>query len=120
MKTTVIVALLAAAAMAPALAAPAADAHDARSDKSSVCLWTYLIDHTKFIPPQTLQFHMKDGKVWNAALNGPCPDLNFFGFSYVTRDGQICARQQSILVLETHAVCMLGDIVPAGAKTPAH
>jgi hypothetical protein len=37
-----------------------------------------------------------------------CPGLRFDGFSYVVRADEICDDLQSIRVLRTHSVCLLG------------
>lgn len=83
-----------------------------------VCLWTYLIDHTQTVDPKTVIFHMKNGDEWRNTLTSPCRGLMFHGFAYVTRDGSICDNMQSIMVLESHQVCMLGAFTPE-PKAPA-
>ena len=84
----------------------------AAKEKPLVCLWTYLIDHTRTVDAKTLLFYMKDGKVWKNTLISRCPSLTFHGFAYITRDGQICSNQQVIYVLTTHEACMLGAFEP--------
>lgn len=83
-----------------------------------VCLWTYMIDHTRTVDPGTILFYMKNGDVWRNNLPQPCNGLSFHGFAYVTRDGSICDNAQSIMVLETHDVCMLGAFTRE--PPPAH
>lgn len=92
------------------LAAGAACAQPAAPAQSGghVCLWTYMIDHTKSLDPKTLIFNMKNGDEWKNTLKWACPGLSMHGFAYVTHDGSICDNMQSIMVLETHQVCMLG------------
>ena len=77
-------------------------------DHHPVCLWTYMIDHTHTVDPKTVLFTMKNGDVWKNTLPQACNGLTFNGFEYVTRDGSICDNMQSIMVLRTHEVCMLG------------
>jgi len=101
-------ALCASTAVAAAADAPAT----APINPNTVCLWTYLIDHTHFISPRTILFYMRNGKIWQNTLVNDCPGLNFYGFEYVTRDGQICSNMQSIHVLRTHEVCLLGAFTP--------
>ena len=105
MKAIVIGAAIAALAIGTALAdpAPPPDKHE-----GPVCLWTYMIDHTKTVDRKTILFTMKNGDVWKNTLLQPCPGLMFHGFAYVTRDGSICDSMQSIMVLESHEVCQLG------------
>ena len=90
----VVFALIAASVM-PAVAAP-------------VCLKTYLIDSTKVVDAKTLDFKMTDGRVYRNALRTSCSGLRFNGFVYVTHMDEICDNMQSIRVLETHEVCLLG------------
>ena len=84
--------------LAPALAAP-------------VCLDTYRIQNTTVPNARTIMFHMKDGSVWRNALKNACPDLRFWGFVYVDRGSlnQICSNQDSVKVINTGEICMLGS-----------
>ena len=109
MKAVAAGAVIAGLAIAPAAADVAKPVPPARNN---VCLWTYLIDHTTTVDKSTILFHMRNGKIWKNTLVQPCPGLLFHGFAYVTRDGQICSNMQSIMVLETHQVCMLGAFEP--------
>jgi hypothetical protein len=102
---------LIAAAIAIALGAPAlADTGGAGPEKpgGNVCLKTSMIDTTKVIDSRTLDFRMRDGTVWRNALRGPCPSLKFDGFVYSTNYPEICGNLQSIRVLRSNAVCLLG------------
>jgi hypothetical protein len=75
----------------------------------TVCLWTNRIDHTSVKDARTIIFYMKNGKAWKNTLWSRCPGLLFSGFAYVTRDGRICSNMQSIYVLKTGGVCVLGN-----------
>jgi hypothetical protein len=102
---------IAAAAIAIALSAPAlADTGGAGPEKpgGNVCLKTSMIDTTKVIDSRTLDFRMRDGTVWRNALVNQCPSLKFYGFVYSTNYPEICGNMQSIRVLRSHEVCMLG------------
>jgi hypothetical protein len=90
-----LVCLIAASTLAPATAAP-------------VCLWTYMIDRTKVIDARTLDFRMRNGVVYRNALRTECQGLKFHGFVYVTHFDDICDNMQSIRVLESGEVCLLG------------
>jgi len=96
-------AISAAAAEEPKPAAPA---------RNTVCLWTYQIDHTTVPDKSTILFHMRDGKIWKNTLPQPCSGLLFHGFAYVAHADQICSNMQSIQVIDTHEVCMLGAFEP--------
>ncbi|HEV2650573.1 MAG TPA: hypothetical protein VGU69_04885 [Rhizomicrobium sp.] len=103
--------LIAAAAVAIALAAPAlADTGGAGPEKpgGNVCLKTSMIDTTKVIDAKTLDFRMRNGTVWRNALRGSCPSLKFNGFVYSTNYPEICGNLQSIRVLKSQTICLLG------------
>jgi hypothetical protein len=69
-----------------------------------------------------LIFTMRDGKVWRNDLQGKCPDLKFEGFSWTIPIGtEVCEREQSIRVIQSPQICMLGkftDMTPAKPKQP--
>jgi hypothetical protein len=101
-------AIPAAAALAQPMPAPS---------PSNVCLRTIDIDHTSVPDTRTILFHMKDGQIWKNALVGDCPDLKFDGFEYVVRfSDEICGNLQSIRVLRSGAVCLLGPFTPQHTK----
>ena len=97
---------------APALAQPA-------GSKGNICLKTYLIDHTKAPDDRTVIFYMKDGSAYQSTLLADCPQLSFNGFSYVaTPPEDVCGNLQSIRVVRSHSVCLLGPFVQiAPART---
>ncbi|HXC54612.1 MAG TPA: hypothetical protein VNU97_04910 [Rhizomicrobium sp.] len=77
-----------------------------------VCLQNRLIDRTTVVNPKTILFRMKDGKVWRSSLATPCLSLKFNGFIYVAHTDDICGGSQSIRVLNTNEVCLLGRFTP--------
>ena len=83
------------ATVAPAVAAP-------------TCLYTYLIDRTKVVDAQTIDFRMRDGTVYRNVLQHKCTGLRFNGFVYRVQTDQICDNLQSIRVLQTNDICLLG------------
>jgi hypothetical protein len=86
--------------------------------KSNVCLKTYLIDHTKSPDDHTILFTMKDGSVYQSNLTGNCPQLSINGFSYVaTPPSDVCGNLQSIRVIRTGSVCLLGPLVQITPKS---
>lgn len=100
----VIVALAAALHAMPAFAQPA--------PTKNICLKTYLIDHTKAPNDRTIIFYMKDGSAYQSTLSTACPQLSFNDFSYVaTPPEDVCGNLQSIRVVRSHAVCLLGPLV---------
>lgn len=108
MKSIVIGAMAASLAIGTAFAK---DAAPAPAKPRQVCLQVSRIDNTHVVDKSTIIFRMTGGKLWKNDLRTPCSGLNFYGFAYVTRDGQIC-NTQPIMILRTHEVCMLGDFVP--------
>jgi hypothetical protein len=108
------IAILFLAALAAAV--PAALAQPA-SKPANVCLKTYLIDHTKAPDDRTIIFTMKDGSAYQSTLMAQCPQLRANGFSYVaTPPEDVCGGLQSIRVIRSGSVCLLGpfvQIVPA-------
>jgi hypothetical protein len=87
--------------------------------KTNVCLKTYLIDHTKAPNDRTILFTMKDGSVYQSTLPATCPQLSFNGFSYVaTPPEDVCGNLQSIRVVRSHSVCLLGPLVQIAPARP--
>lgn len=80
---------------------------------SGKCIETWQIDHTKAPDDKTIIFYMKDRSAYQSTLQSVCPELRINGFSYVaTPPAQICGGLQSIRVLRTGSVCLLGPLVP--------
>jgi hypothetical protein len=94
----------------------------AAQNSGSTCLRTILIDHTKAPNDRTLMFYMKNGAVYQSTLPTVCPQVSIYGFAYVaTPPDDICGNLQSIRVIRTGAVCLLGPLVqitPKKAPTP--
>jgi hypothetical protein len=103
-------------ALATCLAALWAASASAQPAPTNVCLQTIEIDHTSVPDARTILFHMKGGEIWKSTLVADCPELKFNGFEYVSQPpGEICGKFQSIRVLRSGAVCLLG---PFEAYTP--
>ena len=97
-------AVLGAVLIAPAVAA--------QSGHVPVCLQSDRIDRTTVVNPQKILFRLKDGQVYSSTLRTPCLGLRFNGFVYVTPMDEICGGSQSIRVLQTNQVCVLGPFEP--------
>ena len=95
--------LMATASLSPALA-------------KTTCLNVRLIKDTKVIDVSTIDFQMRDRKVYRNTLVSPCNQLKFSAFGYHARSGQICARQA--IRLERGGTCMLGDFVLVPPESP--
>jgi hypothetical protein len=62
---------------------------------------------------KTLVMRMRDGKVWSSRLKGDCPSLKFNGFVWLMHDPQgICEDSQSLQVLQSGQICILGKFLP--------
>ena len=67
-----------------------------------------------------LTLKMRDGRVLVNHLRGICSDLRFNGFVWVLRGtDQICENQQSIRVMRSGQICMLGPFEQAGTPPKA-
>jgi hypothetical protein len=55
-------------------------------------------------------FKMRDGAQWRNTLKGKCPDLQFEGYTWAVRnpDFTVCENVQSLKVLQSGEVCVLG------------
>jgi hypothetical protein len=70
------------------------------------------IDHTHVVDARTVLFFMRGGKIWKNTLHSPCRGLLLHGFSFLTRQDEICSNAQAIQVVETGEVCQLGEFTP--------
>ena len=85
----------------------------------NVCIRTDWIDHTKAPNDRTILFFMKDHKVWMTHLATLCPELSFNGFIYEpTPPEEICGNLQTIRVIRSGSVCMMGPLVPYTPPPP--
>jgi|SRR3954447_22404276 hypothetical protein len=109
---------VAALAAALSIVASATGALAQPAPKSNVCLKTYQIDHTKSPDDHTVIFYMRDGSAYQSNLTGNCPELSINGFSYVaTPPSDVCGNLQSIRVIRTGSVCLLGPLVQITPKS---
>jgi hypothetical protein len=76
----------------------------------NICLRTQDIVSTDSKDGKTMTFKMRDGRTLVNHLQGICPDLKFEGFSWVVRGGteEVCENEQSLRVLRSGEVCVLG------------
>jgi len=98
--------------------AVAAGLFGAPASAAPVCLKTYFIDRTKVVDAQTIDFRLRDGTVYRNRLLTSCPGLRFDGFSYVINNDEVCENLQSIRVLRTHSVCLLGAFTKLPTEAP--
>ncbi len=91
-----------------------ADADDAAPAKSSpVCLDVYRIDHTEILNDHQILFHMRGKQVWVNNLTNRCSTLTRDeGFVWESRIAKYCDNLETIRVIRTGQVCMLGAFTP--------
>jgi len=117
--STFTAALLGAVALTAALPALA--------EGKSVCFPAYQIDHTSIPNDQTILFHMRGHKTYQANLINNCVGLkiNSHGFTYTATDpgsDEICSNLLTIRLNDTGQTCLVGDIAlvqPAAPAAPA-
>ena len=95
-------------AVSPALSAP-------------TCIDTRDIKSTSSKEGKVLTIAMRDGTVLQNNLQGICSDLKFSGFTWVLRSGdrKVCEGQQTIKVIKSGQICVLGKFSPASTPKPA-
>jgi hypothetical protein len=81
--------------------------------QNSICLKSYMIDHTSVPDDRTILFYMRDGKVWQNNLPLSCPGLSYqSGFEFVASFDEVCSNAQAIKVLWQNSQCELGAFTP--------
>ncbi len=80
----------------------------------NVCIDTRDIVSSKSDDGKLLTFKMRDGRTYVNHLQGICSQLRFNGYEWVLRGGdtKVCERQQSLRVLQSGQVCVLGKFDP--------
>jgi hypothetical protein len=78
------------------------------------CLQLRDIQSAKSDDGKILKFTMRDGRVLYNHLRGACPGLRFNGFAWEIRGGvqEVCEGQQSLRVLQSGEICLLGKFGP--------
>jgi len=89
---------------------------------ATVCIHQRDIAGTSSKDGKNLTFRMNDGRVLVNHLQGICTDLRFNGFVWnVPATEEICENQQSLHVLQSGQVCVLGKFdVVKDRPAPAH
>jgi hypothetical protein len=107
MKTVVMALTALVVASSPALA-----------DK--ICIDTRDIKSSKSTDGRTIVFKMEDGTTLVNHLQGYCPDLKFFGYTWILRSGDmyVCENSQPLRVNQSMQICTLGKFDPP--KTEKH
>ena len=93
------------------MAAIAVTAVAGGAQAAPICLSTHdMLQSEPAKDGASITFHMRDGSVWRNDLHGRCPDLQFDGFVWRIREANdsVCEDIQSLRVLRSGQVCMLG------------
>jgi len=86
---------------------------------ANICIDSRDIVSSKSADGKTMVFKMKDGRTLVNHLQGVCPDLKFFGFTWILRSGDtmVCENQQSFRVIQSMETCTLGKFdAPVGKQ----
>lgn len=69
---------------------------------------------------KAILFKMRNGAEWRNDLKGACPDLIFDGFVWTLRDGDetVCENMQSLRVLRSGQICVLGKFTQVTPAKP--
>ncbi len=98
--------------IAAAACAPPATAEDMAAHKP-VCLDVYRIDHTEILSNHQILFHMHGRQDWVNTLASPCATLTREdGFIWKSRIARYCDNLESIRVIRSGEVCLLGAFTP--------
>jgi hypothetical protein len=74
---------------------------------ATTCIKNRLIENTKVIDANTLDFHMKDGTIYRSFTRSSCSGLIFSGFVHRSYNDEIC-EHETIRILQSHEICSLG------------
>ena len=67
---------------------------------------------------KSITFTMRNGDVWRNDLQGRCSGLRFNGFAWVLHSDQICDGQQSLRVLQSGSICVIGKFTKVPKPAP--
>jgi hypothetical protein len=88
-----------------------------------VCLDNQQVESARSDDGKTMIFKMRNGQTYINHMRGSCPGLKYNGFAWELRGiNQICENQQTLRVINSGEICMLGKFdppLPRGAKLPA-
>jgi hypothetical protein len=111
MKTAVFVAVAALAATSPAFA---------QDKPKPVCLHTSeMAGSQPSKDEKSITFRMRNGDVWRNDLRSRCSGIGFGGFSWVlSGDDRVCEDQQTLRVLNSGSICVLGKFTKLPKPVP--
>lgn len=75
----------------------------------NMCVRSSEIANTHSDDGKALIFNLRDGRMLVNHLKGSCPDLKYNGFTWTLRGIEdICENEQSLRVLQSGQICVLG------------
>ena len=103
------------------LGAAAAQAQDQKQDAKPprVCIRSSDIQNSQPANDEkSITFTMRNGDKWRNDLRGRCSGLRFNGFAWVLHSDEICDSQQTLRVLQTGSICMIGKFTQLPKPAP--
>ena len=86
---------------------------DQANETKSVCLQADEVDHTHVLNDHQILFYMRGKKVWLNTLRARCITLPVQeGFVWSSAFPEYCANAESIRVVRSGEVCLLGEFTP--------
>ena len=67
---------------------------------------------------KSITFTMRNGDKWRNDLRGRCSGLRFNGFAWVLHTDDICDNQQTLRVLQSGSICMIGKFTQLPKPAP--
>ncbi|HEY4076695.1 MAG TPA: hypothetical protein VGM26_07150 [Rhizomicrobium sp.] len=99
------------------LSAAAARAQDPKPPR--VCIRVSDIQNSQPANDEkSITFTMRNGDKWRNDLRGRCSGLRFNGFSWVLHSDDICDGQETLRVLQTGSICMIGKFTKLPKPAP--
>jgi len=103
------------------LGGAAAQAQDQKADAKAprVCIRSSDIQNSQPANDEkSITFTMRNGDKWRNDLRGRCSGLRFNGFAWVLHSDDICDNQQTLRVLQTGSICMIGKFTQLPKPAP--
>jgi hypothetical protein len=103
------------------LGATAAQAQEQKQDAKPprVCIRSSDIQNSQPADDEkSITFTMRNGDRWRNDLRARCSGLRFNGFSWVLHSDEICDGQQTLRVIQSGGICMIGKFTKLPKPAP--
>jgi hypothetical protein len=103
------------------LGATAAQAQDPKQDPKPprTCIRSSDIQNSQPANDEkSITFTMRNGDQWRNDLRARCSGLRFNGFSWVLHSDDICDGQQTLRVIQSGSICMIGKFTKLPKPAP--